>query len=91
MTTTPTRPALRTIRTTVPTLTLARLAYLAAEAGITIPQLVQAIVIDAVAGGARPACLEGVAVEGKPDLDIKMPGDYVADDGRSVADIDDLL
>ncbi len=90
-----TNPKLRTIRTTIPVVTYATIAYLAAEAGLTIGQFVQAALIDAVAG-KRPAFLDGVGVppesdEGSP-IDIKMPGEDGCDPSpESDLNIEDLL
>ncbi|MBL9028174.1 MAG: hypothetical protein JNL21_38635 [Myxococcales bacterium] len=72
-----TKKPFRTIRTTIPTSTYATIAYLAAEAGLTIGQFVQAAVIDSAAG-KRPAFLDGVGVP--PDRDpapIGADGDIV--------------
>jgi hypothetical protein len=75
-----TNSKLRTIRTTIPTVTYATIAYLAAEAGLTIGQFVQAALIDAVAG-KRPALLDGVGVP--PERDAAPVGD----DGDIVEDL----
>jgi hypothetical protein len=66
-----TNSKLRSIRTTIPTATYATIAYLAAEAGMTIPQFAQAALIDAVAG-KRPAFLDGVGVP--PECDAAPIG-----------------
>lgn len=52
---------LRTVRAHIPVGTYAKIAFLAAEAGLTVGQFVQAALIDAVAT-CHPVFLDGVGV-----------------------------
>lgn len=74
-----TNKPLRTIRTTIPNATYATIAYLAAEAGLTIPQFAQAALIDSVAG-KRPAFLDGVGVPPEHDAAQVSGDDDIVED-----------
>lgn len=89
MKTTSARPAFRTVRTTLPIGTFSKIAYFAAESGMSIPAYVRDRLIDEFAKDN----IDGVDLEPfdhVPDIDIKMPGEQVASDDAS-GDIEDLL
>lgn len=60
-----TKKPFRSVRAHVPVGTYAKIAFLAAEAGLTVGQFVQAALIDAVAT-CRPVFLDGVGVPPEP-------------------------
>lgn len=88
----------RTIRLTIPTSVYARLAFLAAQESMTVPQFVYVAVLGHIAQDGMvpldlvPGMLAAKGV-GEAPAEIKMPGDDNSGDAEQANDfgIEDLL